>query len=122
MITTTGKRLPKQRQRNAFVSRVGEIYVLSTTFSYATFEWEHYSRILDGETFEQRPFPLSVDTFSADGAPSGIFLNPENGDIYISDSGNYVSTAFLYHYTNTGVFVEKLNAGVRPGHLAWDVR
>lgn len=100
----------------------GKLYIFDTSFSYTTFEWENSNCIYDPATGTIGEFPVNEDEFELYGAPTGIWINPTNGDIYIADKGNYTSPAFLYKYDKSGVERDKINVGVCPGHLAWDWR
>lgn len=71
---------------------------------------------------------LSTDTVTESGfidatddieAPYGIGINPENGDIFVTDAGNFSSTGLVYQFDSTGEFVEKFKAGIIPGHFAF---
>lgn len=99
-----------------------ELYIMGTVFSWITFDWEYNNYKYSISTGELFNFPFNEDIFSTYGAPTGIWVNPVNSDIYIADQGNYTSPAYLYHYNSAGSLIEKLNVGVCPGHLAWDWR
>ncbi|MBP5550145.1 MAG: hypothetical protein J6X63_06680 [Bacteroidales bacterium] len=99
-----------------------KLYIFETSFSYTTFEWENNNCVYDPATGTISDFPIDEEEFYTYGAPSGIWINPVNGDIYIADKGNYVSPAFLYRYDKDGEEVAKYDVGVCPGHLAWDWR
>lgn len=100
----------------------GMLYIFDTSFSYTTFEWENSNCVYNPATGSIGAFPIDEEVFETYGAPSGIWINQANGDIYIADKGNYTSPAFLYRYDRTGLQKEKINVGVCPGHLAWDWR
>ena len=100
----------------------GKLYIMGTTFSYYTYDWEYNNYIYDPVKADIAEIPIDEDEFMHYGAPTGIWVNPTNGHIYIADQGNYTSPAYLYHYDASGKEVEKLNVGVCPGHLAWDWR
>lgn len=48
---------------------------------------------------------------------SGILKNPENGDLFISDAKNYVSSGFLFCYDKEGKQKWKVKTGHIPAHL-----
>ena len=100
----------------------GKLYIFDTSFSYTTFEWENSNCVYDPATGSIGAFPIDEEEFEVYGAPTGIWINQTNGDIYIADKGNYTSPAFLYRYDKAGQQKEKINVGVCPGHLAWDWR
>lgn len=100
----------------------GKLYIFDTSFSYTTFEWENSNCVYDPVSGSISDFPVDEEEFESYGAPTGIWIDQTNGDIYIADKGNYTSPAFLYRYDKTGTQVAKINVGVCPGHLAWDWR
>ena len=51
--------------------------------------------------------------------PYGIAVNPNNGDIYLTDVGNYVSTGYVYCFDKEGKTKWKTEAGNIPAHFAF---
>ena len=52
-------------------------------------------------------------------APYGIAVHPVNGDIYIADARNYVSSGHLYCYSASGQRKWYVYTGFIPGHFAF---
>lgn len=51
--------------------------------------------------------------------PYGITVNPENGEIFVSDATNYVTPGYLYCFTPEGKFKWKVRTGDIPAHFAF---
>lgn len=49
-----------------------------------------------------------------------VFVNPDNGDIYLSDSKNYVTNGTVYRYSSDGVQLGSFNAGICPGYMLFN--
>ena len=100
----------------------GKLYIFETSFSYSTFEWGNNNCVYDPASDTLSDFPVDEEEFYTFGAPSGLWINPLNGDIFIADKGNYTSPGYLYRFSSDGTQTGKFPAGVCPGHLAWDLR
>ena len=46
-----------------------------------------------------------------------ISVNPQNGDLYVSDAKNYVVNGSVYRYTSDGLLLGSFNAGICPGYM-----
>ncbi|MDR1610317.1 MAG: YncE family protein [Candidatus Symbiothrix sp.] len=51
--------------------------------------------------------------------PYGIQVNPVNGDIYVTDATNYVSSGVLYCYDSGGKLKWRVRAGDIPAHMCF---
>ena len=49
-----------------------------------------------------------------------VFVNPNNGDIYISDSKNYTTNGTVYRYSSDGVLLGSFDAGICPGYMLFN--
>ena len=49
-----------------------------------------------------------------------VFVNPNNGDIYLSDAKNYVTNGTVYRYSNDGVQLGSFEAGICPGYMLFN--
>jgi YVTN family beta-propeller protein len=49
-----------------------------------------------------------------------VFVNPNNGDIYLSDSKNYVTNGTVYRYSSDGVLLNSFDAGICPGYMLFN--
>lgn len=69
-------------------------------------------------TFESDCF---IDMGMASGmeVPYGLAVNPENGDIYVSDAGDYVTPGMLYSFRSDGSLRWKVMTGDIPAHFAF---
>lgn|SRR5574344_72088 len=61
---------------------------------------------------------ITDDTESTITIPYGIRVNPDNGDIYITDAKNYVSSGTLSCYSKEGKRKWKVVTGDIPAHIA----
>lgn len=68
---------------------------------------------------------LVSDNFITDGTetdievPYGLKVNPQNGDIYVTDAKNYVSSGNLLCYGRDGRLKWKVRTGDIPAHMAF---
>lgn len=46
-----------------------------------------------------------------------VFVNPNNGDIYMSDSKNYVVDGTVYRYASDGTLLKSFDAGICPAYM-----
>ena len=72
------------------------------------------------------PYPISnIQSFITDGTeknikiPYGIQVNPYNGDIYITDAKNYVSSGQLHCYSREGKRKWSVRTGDIPAHMCF---
>ena len=49
-----------------------------------------------------------------------IAVNPNNGDIYLSDAKNYTTNGTVYRYTSDGVLMGSFDAGICPGFMLFN--
>ena len=61
------------------------------------------------------------ETFRVVAEPQGMFYNmavePETGDIYVTDAKNYMMNGTVYRYSNDGVLLNSFEAGVIPSAM-----
>ncbi|MFA5588666.1 MAG: hypothetical protein WC987_07845, partial [Mariniphaga sp.] len=68
---------------------------------------------------------LISENFISDGTgkeieiPYGLALHPENGDIFITDAKNYVSSGELHCYDKAGKRKWSVRTGDIPAHIAF---
>ena len=75
------------------------------------------------------PYPISnIQSFITDGTeknikiPYGIQVNPYNGDIYVTDAKNYVSSGQLHCYSRDGKRKWSVRTGDIPAHMCFVYR
>ena len=49
-----------------------------------------------------------------------IAVNPNNGELYVSDAKNYVVNGAVYRYTSDGLLLGSFNAGICPGFMLFN--
>ena len=49
-----------------------------------------------------------------------VFVNPANGDIYLSDSKDYTMAGEVYRYSSDGVLLSSFKAGICPGFMLFN--
>ncbi|GHU78669.1 hypothetical protein FACS1894145_1190 [Bacteroidia bacterium] len=54
--------------------------------------------------------------------PYGIKINPVNGDIYVTDAKNYVSSGMVHCYDRNGKRKWRVRAGDIPAHIAFLIK
>ena len=61
------------------------------------------------------------DTFHITAEPQGMFYNmavePNSGDIYVTDAKNYMMNGTVYRYTSDGLLLSSFEAGVIPSAM-----
>ena len=61
------------------------------------------------------------ETFCIAAEPQGMFYNmavePNSGDIYVTDAKNYMMNGTVYRYTNDGLLLSSFEAGVIPSAM-----
>lgn len=96
------------------------LYFYSVEWSYA----EERNTVTYG-IIDVRTKQLITDHFITDGTeadievPYGIMVNPENGDIYVTDAKNYVSSGQLHCYDRHGKKKWSVRTGDIPAHMAF---
>ena len=94
------------------------LYLCSVAWSEVSQENEVTYGIVDVRTGE-----LLSESFIEDGTeteiavPYGLKVNPENGDIYVTDAKNYVSSGNLHCYGRDGRRKWSVRTGDIPAHM-----
>ncbi len=74
---------------------------------------------LNGDVFSMSTsdadLPSNVFIESGDRNFYALFVHPDNGDIYLSDAGNYLSNGMVYRYNANGLETDYFDAGIIPG-------
>lgn len=96
------------------------IYIVSTSWSYATMSNTITNAIIDTRLMEK-----VCDNFITDGTeksikiPYGVKVNPLTKEIFVTDAGNYVNPGWLMCYSPEGVMKWKIRTGDIPAHFAF---
>ncbi len=100
-----------------------KLYYYSNEFSYETFEYKLSFGVIDTKTEQviKQDF-INATSLANIQTPYGIAVNPNNGDIYLTDAGNYVSSGYVYCFDKDGNEKWKTEAGNIPAHIAFDLR
>ena len=86
------------------------------------------SNLVSYGIYNIRSKELVTDHFITDGTeknikiPYGIQVNPYNGDIYVTDAKNYVSSGTLYCYSPEGKLRWSVRTGDIPAHMCFVYR
>lgn len=97
-----------------------KIYVIGTTYIPPTWKPTTTYNIVNVKTRE-----LESGSFITDGTESDIAtaftvtVNPGNGDIYVTDAKDYVSSGTLHCYTGSGKHKWSVRAGDIPARIAF---
>lgn len=102
----------------------GKFYTVGSEFSYVTYGYTYYLNTIDMSSgtpaVTQGIISESVsDAIKAQVAPYGIFIAPD-GEVFITDAGNYVNRGHLSRFNAAGQFQSKEQVGVCPAHFAAD--
>lgn len=97
-----------------------KIYVIGTTYNPTTWKPTTTYNIVNVKTRE-----LESGSFITDGTESDIAtaftvtVNPGNGDIYVTDAKDYVSSGTLHCYTGSGKHKWSVRTGDIPARIAF---
>ena len=97
-----------------------KIYVIGSTYTPPTWALTTTYNIVNAKTRE-----LESGSFITDGTESDITtaftvtVNPGNGDIYVTDAKDYVSSGTLHCYTGSGKHKWSVRTGDIPGRIAF---
>lgn len=97
-----------------------KIYVIGSTYTPPTWALTTTYNIVNVKTRE-----LESGSFITDGTESDITtaftvtVNPGNGDIYVTDAKDYVSSGTLHCYTGSGKHKWSVHTGDIPGRIAF---
>lgn len=95
-----------------------KIYVIGSTYTPPA--WALTTNIVNAKTRK-----LESGSFITDGTESDITtaftvtVNPGNGDIYVTDAKDYVSSGTLHCYTGSGKHKWSVHTGDIPGRIAF---
>lgn len=96
------------------------LYLYSVAWNDASQENSVTYGIVDVRTGEVVSNSFIKDGTEADiEIPYGLKVNPENGDIYVTDAKNYVSSGNLLCYGRDGKLKWKVRTGDIPAHMAF---
>ena len=107
-----------------------EMVIIGDSMYYYGVHWsdETMSNQITYGVFDIR-YPISdIRSFITDGTeknikiPYGIQVNPYNGDIYITDAKNYVSSGQLHCYSHEGKKKWSVRTGDIPAHMCFVYR
>ena len=97
-----------------------KIYVIGTTYNPTTWKPTTTYNIVNAKTRK-----LESGSFISDGTESDITtaytvtVNPGNGDIYVTDAKDYVSSGTLHCYTGSGKHKWSVRTGDIPDRIAF---
>lgn len=97
-----------------------KIYVIGSTYTPPTWALTTTYNIVNAKTRK-----LESGSFITDGTESGITtaytvtVNPGNGDIYVTDAKDYVSSGTLHCYTGSGKRKWSVRTGDIPARIAF---
>lgn len=97
-----------------------KIYVIGTTYNPTTWKPTTTYNIVNAKTRK-----LESGSFITDGTESDITtaftvtVNPGNGDIYVTDAKDYVSSGTLHCYTGSGKHKWSVRTGDIPARIAF---
>ena len=107
-----------------------EMVIIGDSMYFYGSHWsdETMSNLITYGIFNVRTSTLVSDHFITDGTeqnikiPYGIQVNPYNGDIYITDAKNYVSSGQLHCYSREGKHKWSVRTGDIPAHMCFVYR
>ncbi|MDD4921007.1 MAG: YncE family protein [Bacteroidales bacterium] len=92
---------------------------LAYLYSYDNTSKESWIKV-----FDLRSGQMVQESFIKDGTviktPYGINVNPDNGDVYITDAGNYISQGDVFCFSQDGFLKYKItNVGISPNTVLY---
>lgn len=121
------KRTGRMEVRDTLNVSCSEMDICGDSLYLYSVEWSNISQennvtygIIDVRTGE-----LISNSFIKDGTetdieiPYGLKVNPETGDVYVTDAKNYVSSGNLHCYGRDGKLKWKVRTGDIPAHMAF---
>ena len=107
-----------------------EMVIIGDSMYYYGAHWsdETMSNQIIYGVFDIRDSKPEIRSFITDGTeenikiPYGIQVNPYNGDIYITDAKNYVSSGQLHCYSREGKHKWSVRTGDIPAHMCFVYR
>lgn len=96
----------------------GKVYYYATTYDATWTPTLTYGTINAATGADAGSF-ITDGSESSITTPYAIAVHPDNGDIYISDAKNYVSSGALSCYSAAGKLKWKVTTGDIPGHIAF---
>jgi DNA-binding beta-propeller fold protein YncE len=109
---------------------VSEMVIHGDSMYFYSVNWsdQAQSNQISYGIFNVRTHELVTDHFITDGTdknikiPYGILVNPYNGDIYVTDAKNYVSSGTLFCYSPQGQLRWSVRTGDIPAHMCFVYR
>lgn len=97
-----------------------KLYMTSVQWSYITGSNEISYTMFDTDKQEivSTSF-IDKDIAKEIKIPYGVTVNPENGEIFVTDATDYVTPGYLYCFTPEGQFKWKVRTGDIPAHFAF---
>ena len=95
-----------------------KLYYYTTTY-YASWNATYTYGSLNTETGAEEGAFVDETVSKELQTPYCLAVQPENGDIFITDAKNYVSSGALYCLDKDGALKWKVTTGVLPGHIAF---
>lgn len=104
-----------------------EMCIQGDSLYFYSLAWDNANgkNIVSYGMIDVRTRQLLTDHFITDGSekeietPYGIQVNPQNGDIYITDAKNYVSSGMLHCYSREGKKKWSIRTGDIPAHMTF---
>jgi DNA-binding beta-propeller fold protein YncE len=109
---------------NSNMTRSGDsLYIYSTEWSYITKDWVVTYAIVDTRTKE-----IITRNYIKDGTekdirtPYGTAVNPETGEIFVTDATDYVTPGYLHCYSPKGILKWSVTTGDIPAHIVFTTK
>ena len=104
----------------AMTLRGDSLYIISRNLS-----WFNLDESVNYTIFDLEQREVVTHNFITDGSdanitnPYALAVNPENGDILVSDARDYVTPGRLFYYSPNGTLRWSVFTGDIPGHIAF---
>lgn len=102
----------------ASLASEGRLFVIGTDDEWDWAGPRHYNFYMISSNGGVEKIPFDNTAAAVVSNPYAIQQNPVNGDVYITDAGDYVNPGMLYCFDKNLDLKWKVATGVCPGHLA----
>lgn len=99
------------------------LYIYSTEWSYHTKDWKVSYAVVDTKSRQ-----IVTRNFIKDGSekgiktPYGVAVNPETGEIFVTDAKDYVTPGTLHCYRPDGTIKWSVTTGDIPAHIVFTTK
>lgn len=95
----------------------GCFYSLGSNYSYATGKFDYHTKKIDVSSVTPSVSDWTISGLTDMISPYGVYY-AGNGELFVTDAGDYKSRGKLYRYDSDGTLLSTETVGICPGHFA----